>query len=214
MTAFPSGATAVVIIDPYNDFVSPLGKSSPLLLAVSRRVGLKPHVRRVLGAARQAGIAVVYAPHHRYRRGETPPRFPNPTQFLSHRTRSFAANGYGGQFHRHLRPAPGEFVAAEHGTSSGFGGTDLHQHLQDAGVTHLALCGLLTNTCVESTARHAVDLGYHVTVLTDAVSTWSYQDHAAAIEGSYPLIVHRLMTVAEFEDGIATAGGVDAAVSQ
>ena len=194
MAAFPAGATAVVIIDPYNDFVSPIG-------AAAARPG-----GRKAGGYRGGLRAPSSIP--------PPPRFPNPTQFLAHQTRSFAANGYGGQFHRHLAPAPGEFVATEHDTSSGFGGTDLHLHLQGAGVTHLALCGLLTNTCVESTARQAIDLGYHVTVLADAVSTWSYQDHAAAIEGSYPLIVHRLMTVAEFENSIGTAGGVDAAVSQ
>ena len=32
---------------------------------------------------------------------------------------------------------------------------------------------LTSNTCVESTARYAVEMGYHTTLLTDAVATFS-----------------------------------------
>jgi nicotinamidase-related amidase len=38
--------------------------------------------------------------------------------------------------------------------------------------------------------RHAVDLGYMVTVLNDGVAAWSHEDHAAALDGSLRKIAH------------------------
>lgn len=197
MTALPAGPMAVVVIDPLNDFVSRRGKGWPLLRPVARRVDLIANLRRVLEAARRSGVPVVYAPHRRYRPDEEPPRFPSPSQFLGRRGRFFAAGRHGGAFYKDLAPEPDEFVAREHPVSSAFGGTDLDSHLRGAGVASLAICGLLTNTCVESTARQAVDLGYRVTVVRDAVASWSHRDHDAAVEGTLPLVAHRLMTSAE-----------------
>ena len=204
MTAFPADATAVVVIDPLNDFVSRRGKGWLLLRPVVGRVDLIANLQRVLTAARQSGVQVVYAPHHRYRPDESPPRFPNPSQFLGRRNRFFSDGRHGGKFHSALAPEAGEFVASEHPVSSAFGGTNLDLHLRGAGINHIVICGLLTNTCVESTVRQGVDLGYHVTVLHDAVASWSHRDHDAAIEGTLPLVAHRLMTVAEFERATET----------
>ena len=204
MTAFPADATAVVVIDPLNDFVSRRGKGWLLLRPVALRVDLIANLRRVLTATRRSGVLVVYAPHHRYHPNENQPRFPNPSQFLGRRNRFFHAGRHGGEFHSALAPEAAEFVACEHPVSSAFGGTDLDPHLHGAGITHIVICGLLTNTCVESTVRQGVDLGYHVTVLRDAVASWSHRDHDAAIEGTLPLVAHQLMTVAEFERAIET----------
>ena len=58
--------------------------------------------------------------------------------------------------------------------------------------------GLATKTCLESTARDAVEMGYHTTLLTGAVATFSHEEHKAAIEFDYPRIVHVVFTVNEF----------------
>jgi len=208
MTDFLPGNTALVVIDPLNDFVSRRGKGWPLLRPVARRVGLLGNLRRALNAARGAGLEVVYAPHHRYRRGEALPRFPSPNQFLGHRSRFFEADRPGGEIHPDFAPLPGEFVAREHAISSAFGGTDLDAHLRGKAITHIVLCGLLSNTCVESAARQGVDLGYHVTVLNDAIASWSHRDHDAAVEGSLRFVAHRLASTEAFVR-TAAAGSVD-----
>jgi nicotinamidase/pyrazinamidase len=46
--------------------------------------------------------------------------------------------------------------------------TDLHHHLQDAGVTDLYLGGLATDYCVLYSALDALELGYSVWVIEDA----------------------------------------------
>ena len=58
--------------------------------------------------------------------------------------------------------------------------------------------GLATKTCVESTARYAVEMGYHTTLLTDAVATFSQEEQEAAIQLDYPRIAHVVSTVDEF----------------
>jgi nicotinamidase-related amidase len=70
-------------------------------------------------------------------------------------------------------PRRGEVVVSAHDVSSAFGGTDLDLHLRSLDVDEIVACGLLANTCIESTVRQGVDLGYRVTVLTDAVAAWT-----------------------------------------
>jgi nicotinamidase-related amidase len=191
--------TALIVIDPYNDFTSRRGKGRPLVRKVATEVGLIRHLHQAIDAARRSGIPVVYAPHHRYRRGfQDPIRYPNPSQYLSRLTHFFADGRYGGRFRAELAPAPGDFVAIEHHVSSGFAGTDLDAHLRSIGVTDLMVCGLLTNTCVESTVRQAVDLDYRVTVLADAVAAWSPEDHRAALDGSFLKVAHRVIATEKF----------------
>jgi len=190
-------ATAVVLVDPYNDFTSVWGRGWPLVREVAKEVGLIGNLKRLLHSAREQGVEVVYAPHKRHRRNAETPRFPTPTQYLIPLIRFFSASGYGGRIREDLAPLPGEFVASEHPVTSGFGGTDLHAHLQSAGITHLIVVGLLTNTCIESTVRHGVDLGYHVTVVDDAVAAWSHEDHAAGLSGSLPSVAHRMVSTEE-----------------
>src|SRR5262245_39922123 len=62
--------TALLVIDPYNDFISEGGKLWDRLEAVAEANGCVPNMLQVLNAARQAGLRVVYAPHRRYRPGD------------------------------------------------------------------------------------------------------------------------------------------------
>jgi nicotinamidase-related amidase len=56
-------------------------------------------------------------------------------------------------------------------TPNSFHGTDLHRLLQDRAVSHVVICGLQTEFCVDSTVRQALPLGYSVTLVSDAHST-------------------------------------------
>lgn len=67
-------------------------------------------------------------------------------------------------------PVERETVIAKR-TSSAFASSNLEQHLRDAGLSQLAICGVHTNKCVESTVRAASDLGFDVSLVADA--TWT-----------------------------------------
>jgi ureidoacrylate peracid hydrolase len=62
--------TALLVIDPYNDFISEGGKVWDRLKGVAEANKCVPHMTQVLDAARKAGIRVVYALHRRYRPGD------------------------------------------------------------------------------------------------------------------------------------------------
>ena len=56
--------------------------------------------------------------------------------------------------------------------SAFFGAPDVHGWLQEHGITSVAICGIQTNMCCESTARMASDLGYDVLFIIDATHTF------------------------------------------
>jgi nicotinamidase-related amidase len=58
-------------------------------------------------------------------------------------------------------------------TTSAFNGTGLKAYLKDRGIRELVICGFVTNNSVEATARHAGDLGFDTTVVTDAVACFN-----------------------------------------
>jgi nicotinamidase-related amidase len=62
--------TALLFVDPYNDFLSEGGKLWPLVEGVAREVGLLDNLRIITAAARKAGICIFIVPHHRWE----PPR--------------------------------------------------------------------------------------------------------------------------------------------
>lgn len=76
----------------------------------------------------------------------------------------------GNTFKAEALPADGEPVF-EKKVNSTFIGTDLERHLRDCGIVELVVVGLTTDHCVSSTARMASDLGFRVTVVSDATAT-------------------------------------------
>ncbi len=56
--------------------------------------------------------------------------------------------------------------------SAFYGEPDLHAWLSAAGLGAVAVCGIQTNYCCETTARMAGDLGYDVTFVADAMHTF------------------------------------------
>jgi nicotinamidase-related amidase len=68
----------------------------------------------------------------------------------------------------HRRWVPDDVVITEHWAQSGFANTDLDRQLRRNGITHVIIVGIMANRGIEATARHAMELGYHVTVVRDA----------------------------------------------
>src|SRR5262249_786203 len=72
MTAptYDRATTALLMIDPYNDFISEGGKIWPRIQAVAEANRCVPHMQQVLKAARSAKLRILYAMHRRYRPGD------------------------------------------------------------------------------------------------------------------------------------------------
>jgi nicotinamidase-related amidase len=67
-----------------------------------------------------------------------------------------------------------------------FLGTDLDAYLRGRGVTQVVLTGVATSAGVESTARNAYDLGYHVALVVDAMTDLDSDKHRHSVEKIFP----------------------------
>ena len=63
------GITALLVVDPYNDFISEGGKIWPRIKAVAEANNCVPNMLQVLNVARNAKLKIFFAMHHRYRLG-------------------------------------------------------------------------------------------------------------------------------------------------
>lgn len=81
-----------------------------------------------------------------------------------------------GQTIDQLQPAEDE-ISLPKSSSSVFVSTHIDYILRNLGVKQLVLAGLLTDQCVESAVRDACDLGYLVTLVTDACTTYTADRH-------------------------------------
>jgi ureidoacrylate peracid hydrolase len=170
---YDKAATGLVVIDPYNDFISAGGKLCDRLRGVAEANKCVPHMRLVLGAAGQADIRVFYALHHRYRPGDYETwKHIAPIQKAAWSHKTFEYGTWGGQIRSEFEPQPGDVVAQEHWCSSGFANTDLDLLLKKHGIHQLIMMGLIAHTCLEATVRYGAELGYEVTVVKDATASY------------------------------------------
>jgi ureidoacrylate peracid hydrolase len=82
-----------------------------------------------------------------------------------------------------LAPAADEMVFAK-SSSSVFMSTHIDYVLRNLGIRFLLIAGCLTDQCVDSAVRDACDLGYLVTVPTDACLTLSAERHEWALRNN------------------------------
>src|ERR1035438_3244414 len=118
---FDKATTALLVIDPYNDFISDGGKVWNRLKAVAEANDCVPNMLQVLNAARRAELRIFYALHHRYRPGDYENwKYIAPIQKAAWSRKTFEDGTWGGEIRAEFAPQPGEIVAQEHWGSSGF----------------------------------------------------------------------------------------------
>lgn len=195
--AYQADNTALLFIDPYNDFVSEGGKFYPLAKPIIDAVGMLENLRQIVAAAREAGIRLFYVPHHRALATDFADwKHPTPYQLGGHEMQIFAEGSWGGSWREEFKPQPGDITVKEH-WSSGFAGTDLDLQLRQRGVEKVILIGMLANTCIEATGRYGMELGYHVTLVTDATAAVSAEAMRCAHEINGPTYAHVITTTAK-----------------
>jgi len=203
---YPLDRTAYLLVDPYNDFLSEGGKVYPFIKPVADEVGLLDHLRALDAAVRAAGVPVFIVPHHRWEPGDYEDwDHPNPTQRLIMERHTFARGQWGGEWRPDFAPKAGDTVVQEHWGQSGFANTDLDVRLKQKGITHVIVVGLLANTCIESTARYAMELGYHVTLVPDATAAFTPELMHAAHELNGPTFAHAILKTDELIAALTVA---------
>lgn len=176
---YPAGATAVLLVDVQRGLVP---DASRLLASLSEVVSL----------ARRSGFQVAYSgfdasAEHRF---ETPAH-----RLLRESLRS--ADG-SDRLPDRLSPRSEDIVIAARGTLSAFSGAALHEQLQERGIEHLIIAGPLARITVDSSVRDGVQLGYHVTLIQDALSE-EIDEAAAYLKGTLSRYAQSILSFQEFK---------------
>ena len=202
---FEREATALLVVDPYNDFISEGGKIWDRIRAVAEANDCVPHMLQVLNASREAKLRVFYALHRRYRPGDYETwKHLAPIQKAAWTRKAFEYGAWGGEIRAEFEPKPGEIVASEHWCSSGFASTDLDLQLKRHGIHQLIIIGLIAHTCIEATVRFAAELGYEITVVRDATADYSDAEMHAALDINMPNYASALVTAQEAVDAVSS----------
>src|SRR5215469_4769307 len=202
---FEKESTALLVVDPYNDFISEGGKIWDRIKNIADANNCVPNMLDVMNASRKARLRVFYALHHRYRPGDYETwKYIAPVQKAAWTRKSFEFGTWGGEIRAEFEPRPGEIVATEHWCSSGFANTDLDLQLKKHGIHQLIVIGLIAHTCVEATVRFAAELGYDVTVVKDATADYSDEEMHAALGVNIPNYASTVVTTHEVVDSISS----------
>ena len=140
--------TALLIIDIQNDYFP----GGAMELAGSAEAGGR--AGRLIEAFRRKALPVIHVQHISNRPGAT---------FFLPETR-------GVEIHSSVSPEAGETIIRKNFPNS-FRDTPLLQHLRDNKITHLAIAGMMTHMCVDTTVRAAADLGFACSLAHDACAT-------------------------------------------
>ncbi len=200
---FEPKRTALLVIDPVNDFLHEERAAWEITKSTVKKNDVVAQLARLTAGARDAGVPVLFGPmayteedyaeQHMQRR--------SGINRLMYENKMFLAGTFGADFHPDIQPQPGDIILQPH-KGTDVMETDLPKHLERLGITHLVLAGMTANLCVESTGRHASELGYDVTFLSDAIGAENLPAYEASIHINYPLIGNAVLEVDEFLDAI------------
>ncbi len=192
-------ATAVIVVDMQNDFAGRGGMFDRAGVPIDGIQAIVQPTRRVLGAARDAGIKVVYlkmefdADLSNAGSPGAPNRLKHAPLGLGEEMRSpegvegriLVADTWNTEIVAGLEPEPGDRVVSKH-RYSGFFETELDSVLREAGVETLIFVGATTSVCVESTLRDAFYRDYKCLLLSDCTAEpiggqFSRSNHEASL---------------------------------
>ena len=130
---------------------------------------------RVLDAARSAGIPPI---HVKIQALSCQGR--DTSQLHSRLGWNFPPGSPATEFLEPTRPKADEIVITK--TAGGaFTGTSLDTTLRNMGIEHLIVVGFMTDECVETTTRVALDYGYISRVVSDATTTYHLESYQSTI---------------------------------
>ena len=115
---------------------------------------LLTRVRSIINKARVAQISIIYVQNN----GKSG----DPDEYGT----------AGWEIHPSISPTKGNVVLQKQ-TPDAFHETNLHRELESREIKKLVVAGLQTEYCVDTTCRRAFSLGYEITLVEDAHSTWN-----------------------------------------
>ena len=195
MSSIDPKSTALLVIDPQNDFLAESGVVWDLVGEGVVNNNVVEKLKNLISKAKESGVNVFYSPHY-YDKEFDAWKNNNPIDSLMFERKMFDRNSSGSDFHPDLMPDEKTILCAPHKNLSGFHTSDVDIQLRKRGITTIYLCGMSANLCVESHLRDAEENGYEVIVINDATAGPGEAAYNAALV-NYGLIAHESITAEE-----------------
>lgn len=184
--------TVLMVIDMQNGFCRDDGSMAKLGFDVARLAAAIPGCKRLVAAARQADIPIVYT-RYVYRPGLEDGGVVAREIFPAMKDVGLCVEGTpDANIIDELAPQAGDTIINKNRPSA-FYSTGLESYLRSTRVENIVMCGVTTNICVETTARDASQRDYRTFVVSDAVGEVEQDRHDAALK-SLGYLFARVMT--------------------
>lgn len=175
-----SSRTALVVIDPQIDFMSPEGAGWSVFGQSVTEQNLVPNLSRLFAAFKQAAATVAISPHYYYPHDHKW-EFEAPAETVQHKLGLFDRKGAltldgfrnsGADFMKEFKPfiEDGKAIVASPHKLYGPQSNDLMLQLRKQRIDKVILAGMASNLCVESHLREFLERGFEVVVVRDAIA--------------------------------------------
>ena len=172
--------TALVIVDPQNDFLSPEGVTWELVGKSVEENGTVEHIEELFKAAKDKGYEVFVSPHYYYPT-DSGWKFGGTVENLMHEINMFdrkgslsleGFEGSGADFLEQYKPYinDGTTVVSSPHKIYGPETNDLVLQLRKRGIDKVILGGMSANLCTGSHMRELMEQGFEVAVVSDATA--------------------------------------------
>ena len=209
MSNLNTSRTALLIIDPQNDFLSEGGVAWDLVGDGVKSTKVVEHLVELREAAKKAGMPVFYCPHYYSDNEFATWKHLNPIDKLMFDRKMFLKPGWGSDFHPDLEPDGNTYVLSPHKALSGFWAGDIAIQFRQRGIDTIILAGMSANLCVESHLRDAEENGFEVLVVKDATTGPGPEATQAAMV-NYGLIANEVVTTDDITGRLREAAAVRA----
>ncbi len=166
----------LVVIDMQNGFCRDEGSARSSGMAIMGLDGVIDQCAELIRVARSESVPIVYT-RHTYRPGhlDAPPS-------IRHQLRpdAFLRGSWDAAIVDELCAEPHDSIV-DKARFDAFLYTDLELVLRSLETTHVVIAGIVTNMCVESTARAAQQRDFGVTVARDATAATEERFHEASL---------------------------------
>jgi nicotinamidase-related amidase len=209
--------TALVIIDPQIDFLSPKGVSWGVVGDNVTENGTVENIEALFNAAKSADLPVFISPHYYYPHDHGW-QFEGTLERLMHdigmfdRPNPLDLNGFegsGADWLEQYKPYinDGKTVVTSPHKVFGPESNDLVLQLRKRGIHKIVLGGMSANLCVESHLRELLEQGFEVAVVWDATAAAQVPegDGMAAAKTNFRMLASEVLSTAEAVDRIESA---------
>jgi nicotinamidase-related amidase len=189
---------AVVITDPQNDFLSPLGVAWGVVGKSVTENNTVANIESLFMAAKSADLPVFISPHYYYHHDHQW-KFEGALEKLMHDIKMFDRKGALDLDLYKSYINDGKTIVTSPHKVFGPESNDLVLQLRKAGINQVILAGMSANLCVESHMRELVEQGFNVVIAADATAAAKlpgYDGYEAAFV-NYRMIASDVWSTAE-----------------